>query len=89
MSNLFSLLFLIDEIVESAPVIAEAVSYLTKKVDSKTRDVKVLQPTIATQTVSINSGCKDEVEINDKTSEAALCCNLISINNFFLNYSVL
>jgi len=45
---------LIDEIVESAPVIAEAVSYLTKKVDSKTRDVKVLQPTIATQTVSIN-----------------------------------
>ncbi|XP_039851521.1 protein KTI12 homolog isoform X7 [Panicum virgatum] len=37
--------------VESAPVIAEAVSYLTKKVDSKTRDVKVLQPTIATQTV--------------------------------------
>jgi protein KTI12 len=51
--NLFHLLFLIDEIVETAPVIAEAVSYLTKKVDSKTRDVKVLQPTIATQTVSI------------------------------------
>ncbi|GJN34213.1 hypothetical protein PR202_gb22858 [Eleusine coracana subsp. coracana] len=40
-----------DEIVESSPVIAEAVSYLTKKLDSKTRDVKVLQPTIATQTV--------------------------------------
>ncbi|CAD6221688.1 unnamed protein product [Miscanthus lutarioriparius] len=39
------------EIVETAPVIGEAVSYLTKKVDSKTRDVKVLQPTIATQTV--------------------------------------
>ena len=37
----------------------------------------------------INSGCKDEVEINDKTSETALCCNLISINNFFLNYFVL
>ena len=47
-------MFLIDEIVETAPLIAEAVSYLTKKVDSKTRDVKVLQPTIATQTVSIN-----------------------------------
>jgi len=27
----------------------DAVSYLTKKVDSKTRDVKILQPTIATQ----------------------------------------
>uniref|UniRef100_A0A0D9XR89 Uncharacterized protein n=1 Tax=Leersia perrieri TaxID=77586 RepID=A0A0D9XR89_9ORYZ len=38
-----------DGIVESSSVIAEAVSYLTKKVDSKTRDVKVLQPTIATQ----------------------------------------
>ncbi|KAJ6805541.1 protein KTI12-like protein [Iris pallida] len=35
----------------SSPVIAEAVSYLTRKVDSKTRDVKVLQPTIATSTV--------------------------------------
>ncbi|PHT26226.1 Protein KTI12 -like protein [Capsicum baccatum] len=28
----------------------DAVTYLTKKVDSKTRDVKILQPTIATQT---------------------------------------
>ena len=45
-------LFWIDGVMESSPVIAEAVSYLTKKVDSKTRDVKVLQPTIATQTVS-------------------------------------
>nr|CAB3455376.1 unnamed protein product [Digitaria exilis] len=50
-SPLFELFPSRDEIVESAPVIAEAVSYLTKKVDSKTRDVKVLQPTIATQTV--------------------------------------
>jgi hypothetical protein len=66
-------LFLIDEIVETAPVIAEAVSYLTKKVDSKTRDVKVLQPTIATQTVSINYGHKNEIEINVKITEAACC----------------
>ncbi|XP_039772947.1 protein KTI12 homolog isoform X2 [Panicum virgatum] len=50
-SPLFELFPSRDAIVESAPVIAEAVSYLTKKVDSKTRDVKVLQPTIATQTV--------------------------------------
>ncbi|RLM65512.1 hypothetical protein C2845_PM16G08170 [Panicum miliaceum] len=50
-SPLFQLFPSRDEIVESAPVIAEAVSYLTKKVDSKTRDINVLQPTIATQTV--------------------------------------
>ncbi|XP_071722541.1 triose phosphate/phosphate translocator, chloroplastic-like [Rutidosis leptorrhynchoides] len=34
---------------KSSSAIVDAVSYLTKKVDSKTRDVKVLQPTIATQ----------------------------------------
>jgi len=50
-SPLFELFPSRDELVETAPDIAEAVSYLTKKVDSKTRDVKVLQPTIATQTV--------------------------------------
>ncbi|KAI4986148.1 hypothetical protein ZWY2020_018778 [Hordeum vulgare] len=50
-SPLFELFPSREEIVESSPVIVEAVSYLTKKVDSKTRDVKVLQPTIATQSV--------------------------------------
>ncbi|KAF0896564.1 hypothetical protein E2562_025468, partial [Oryza meyeriana var. granulata] len=49
-SPLFELFPSRDGIVESSPVIAEAVSYLTKKVDCKTRDVKILQPTIATQT---------------------------------------
>uniref|UniRef100_A0A0E0BID4 Uncharacterized protein n=1 Tax=Oryza glumipatula TaxID=40148 RepID=A0A0E0BID4_9ORYZ len=49
-SPLFELFPSRDGVMESSPVIAEAVSYLTKKVDSKTRDVKVLQPTIATQT---------------------------------------
>nr|CAD1818163.1 unnamed protein product [Ananas comosus var. bracteatus] len=39
----------LNEINQSSPVIAEAVSYLTKKVDTKTRDVRILQPTIATQ----------------------------------------
>ncbi|KAJ7962395.1 protein KTI12-like [Quillaja saponaria] len=38
-----------DGIDKSATAIVDAVSYLTKKVDSKTRDVKILQPTIATQ----------------------------------------
>uniref|UniRef100_A0A1D1Z7U4 Protein kti12 n=1 Tax=Anthurium amnicola TaxID=1678845 RepID=A0A1D1Z7U4_9ARAE len=41
--------FLIDGITESSPAIVEAVSYLTRKIDSKSRGVKVLQPTIATQ----------------------------------------
>ncbi|URD77118.1 Chromatin associated protein KTI12 [Musa troglodytarum] len=49
-SPLFELFPSKDEIRQSSPVIADAVSYLTKKVDSKSRDVRVLQPTIATQT---------------------------------------
>ncbi|KAJ4850955.1 hypothetical protein Tsubulata_011538 [Turnera subulata] len=36
-------------IQKSSGAITDAVAYLTKKVDSKTRDVKILQPTIATQ----------------------------------------
>ncbi|XP_020080030.1 protein KTI12 homolog [Ananas comosus] len=48
-SPLFELFPSRDEINQSSPVIAEAVSYLTKKVDTKTRDVRILQPTIATQ----------------------------------------
>lgn len=65
-------MFVVDEIVETAPVIAEAVSYLTKKVDSKTRDVKVLQPTIATQTVSINCCWKIEIKLNYKIIAAVI-----------------
>ncbi|XP_059446924.1 protein KTI12 homolog [Corylus avellana] len=40
-----------DGIDKSCAAILDAVSYLTKKVDSKTQDVKILQPTIATQSV--------------------------------------
>ncbi|XP_020531799.1 protein KTI12 homolog isoform X2 [Amborella trichopoda] len=40
-----------DEINESSSAIIEAVSYLTRKTDSKTKDIRVLQPTIATQSV--------------------------------------
>ncbi|KAF3340971.1 protein KTI12 [Carex littledalei] len=53
-SPLFELFPSRDDIEKSSTVIEEAVSYLTKKVDSKTRDVKVLQPTIATQTAVKN-----------------------------------
>ncbi|KAJ9175257.1 hypothetical protein P3X46_013829 [Hevea brasiliensis] len=38
-----------DGIQKSSAAILDAISYLTKKVDSKSRDVKILQPTIATQ----------------------------------------
>ncbi|KAL2928212.1 Protein KTI12-like protein [Bienertia sinuspersici] len=48
-SPLFELQPSKDGIFKSSPAIVDAVSYLTKKVDSKTRDVKILQPTIATQ----------------------------------------
>ncbi|KAF2294637.1 hypothetical protein GH714_014019 [Hevea brasiliensis] len=39
----------IFEDLKSSAAILDAISYLTKKVDSKSRDVKILQPTIATQ----------------------------------------
>ncbi|KAL0336495.1 UNVERIFIED_CONTAM: protein KTI12 [Sesamum calycinum] len=52
-SPLFELLPSRDGIVKSSAAIVDAVTYLTKKVDSKTRDVKVLQPTIATQSARV------------------------------------
>jgi protein KTI12 len=48
-SPLFELSPYKDGIQKSSSAIVDAVSYLTKKVDSKTRDVKILHPTIATQ----------------------------------------
>ncbi|KAF8389715.1 hypothetical protein HHK36_024234 [Tetracentron sinense] len=50
-SPLFELWPSKDGIEQSSAAIVDAVLYLTKKVDSKTRDVRVLQPTIATQNV--------------------------------------
>ncbi|XP_068648690.1 protein KTI12 homolog [Aristolochia californica] len=50
-SPLFELWPSKDGIEPLSPAITEAVSYLTKKVDSRTRDVRILQPTIATQNV--------------------------------------
>eukprot|EP00252_Welwitschia_mirabilis_P002582 TRINITY_DN12531_c0_g1_i3.p1 TRINITY_DN12531_c0_g1~~TRINITY_DN12531_c0_g1_i3.p1 ORF type:complete len:222 (-),score=37.08 TRINITY_DN12531_c0_g1_i3:306-971(-) len=48
-SPLFELKPSHEQIQESSPVILDAVSFLTKRVDPKSRDVRVLQPTIATQ----------------------------------------
>ncbi|CAH9115051.1 unnamed protein product [Cuscuta europaea] len=48
-SPLFELWPSRDGIDKSNQAIVDAVLYLTKRVDSKTRDVKILQPTIATQ----------------------------------------
>ncbi|KAK9277174.1 hypothetical protein L1049_006713 [Liquidambar formosana] len=48
-SPLFELWPFKDIIEKSSSAILDAVSYLTKKVDSKSQDVKILQPTIATQ----------------------------------------
>lgn len=57
-----------DGIESSSPAILDAVLYLTKKVDSKTRDVKVLQPTIATQTARA-SEANSLYEIDRATQE--------------------
>ncbi|EEF50764.1 protein KTI12 homolog [Ricinus communis] len=48
-SPLFELRPSEDGIEKCSAAILDAVSYLTKTVDSKTRDVRILQPTIATQ----------------------------------------
>ncbi|GMH15284.1 hypothetical protein Nepgr_017125 [Nepenthes gracilis] len=50
-SPLFELGPSTEGIKKSSAAIIDAVMYLTKRIDSKTRDVKVLQPTIATQNV--------------------------------------
>ncbi|XP_011075590.1 protein KTI12 homolog [Sesamum indicum] len=52
-SPLFELWPSRDGIEKSSAAIVDAVTYLTKKVDSKTRDVRVLQPTIATQSARV------------------------------------
>jgi len=50
-SPLFELKPAEEQIQESSSAILEAVSFLTRKIDSKSRDVHILQPTIATQNV--------------------------------------
>ncbi|CAI9785283.1 unnamed protein product [Fraxinus pennsylvanica] len=52
-SPLFELWPSRDGIEKSSAAIVDAIMYLTKKVDSKTRDIKVLQPTLATQNARI------------------------------------
>lgn len=53
-SPLFELWPSRDGIEKSSTGISDAISYLTKKVDSKSRDVKILQPTIATQNTRVS-----------------------------------
>ncbi|KAG7020162.1 Protein KTI12-like protein, partial [Cucurbita argyrosperma subsp. argyrosperma] len=53
-SPLFELLPHKDGIEKSSTVILDVVSYLTKAVDSKSRDVKILQPTIATRSTRLS-----------------------------------
>ncbi|ESR51195.1 hypothetical protein CICLE_v10032231mg [Citrus x clementina] len=53
-SPLFELCPYKDGIENSSAAILDAVAYLTKKVDSKSRDVKILQPTIATQNTRVS-----------------------------------
>ncbi|KAK1310264.1 hypothetical protein QJS10_CPA08g01237 [Acorus calamus] len=67
-SPLFELWPSRDEIKQSSEAISEAVIYLTKKVDSKTRDVRVLQPTIATQSVR-TSEANSLYEMDQATQE--------------------
>ena len=57
-----------DGIDKSSAAVVDAVSYLTKKVDSKTRDVKILQPTIATQTTRF-SDANSLYELDKATQE--------------------
>lgn len=59
-----------DGIEKSSVAIVDAVSYLTKKADSKSRDVKILQPTIATQSVRF-SEANSLYELDRATQEVA------------------
>ncbi|KAK9167744.1 hypothetical protein Scep_002935 [Stephania cephalantha] len=67
-SPLFELWPSRDGINNSSVGIVDAVSYLTKKVDSKSRGVKILQPTIATQTARV-SDANSLYEMDQATQE--------------------
>lgn len=90
-SPLFELLPSRDGIKQSSPVISEAVSYLTKVVDSKTRDVRVLQPTIATQNVrateanSLYEMDRATQEVMNAIVEAQSCGLAGTVNKISLN----
>lgn len=67
-SPLFELWPYKDGIEKFSAAIQDAISYLTKKVDSKTRDVKILQPTIATQNTRF-SDANSLYELDKATQE--------------------
>lgn len=57
-----------DGIDKSSVAIVDAVLYVTKRVDSKTRDVKILQPTLATQNTQV-SGANSLYEMDRATQD--------------------
>jgi protein KTI12 len=67
-SPLFELKSASSSSADSASIVDDAVSYITKKLDSKTRDVKILQPSIATQT-SRFSDANSLYELDKATQE--------------------
>ncbi|XP_050203535.1 protein KTI12 homolog [Mercurialis annua] len=67
-SPLFELYPYRDGIQKCSSVIVDAVSHLTKTLNSKTRDVKILQPTIATQTARF-SEANSLYELDKATQE--------------------
>lgn len=69
-SPLFELCPSRDGIGKESAAIVDAILYLTKAVDSKTRDVKVLQPTIATQSARF-SEANSLYEMDRATQEVA------------------
>ncbi|KAL3835302.1 hypothetical protein ACJIZ3_010038 [Penstemon smallii] len=69
-SPLFELWPSRDGVGKSSAAIVDAVTYLTKKVDSKTRDVRVLQPTIATQNARVTEA-NSLYEMDRATQEVA------------------
>ncbi|KAK2353754.1 protein KTI12 protein [Trifolium repens] len=67
-SPLFELKSASSSSADSASIVDDAVSCITKKLDSKTRDVKILQPSIATQT-SRFSDANSLYELDKATQE--------------------
>lgn len=69
-SPLFELWPLREVTEKASASIVDAVNYITKQVDSKTRDVKILQPTIATQSTRF-SDANSLYELDKATQEVA------------------
>ncbi|XP_020570848.1 protein KTI12 homolog [Phalaenopsis equestris] len=94
---LFELFPSLDGVEQSSPVISDAVSYLTRMVDSKTRDIRVLQPTIATQNVrtteanslyELDKATQEVINAIVETQALGGSLNKISIGQHFPTISI-